>query len=196
MRRRLRLMALAISAVAMAAFLVPLALSLKHQQRTNAIASAGQVATDVAALAGKLGADPLRMRNMYSTLYGGGPYTVTLWYPDGSSVPLTLGQPPTVPEDVRQIQRSRTPALRQVLQRADGVSITVTTPSVFGFPGPDDQQATPVTQVVVPTSELTFERYDPREGLNFVGAEETLDVAEHDGRSFLGRRRGGRLRVG
>lgn len=156
MRRRLRLLALAISAISIAAFLVPLVLSLQRHQRTAALAAASQTATEVASLAAVLGDDQTRVQNYFLSAYAGSPYGVTIWYSDGRSLALSPqgGRPGEMPTELRYAFSSAVGILNVRGAVAGGYRLLVRGPGpVLATPSTAD--VTPVVEVFVPTSELT-----------------------------------------
>lgn len=156
MRRRLRLLALAISAISIAAFLVPLVLALRQHQRTTALSAASQTATGVASVASVLGDDQTRLQNYFRSAYGGTPYDITVWYRDGRSVVLAPqgAQPGTMPAELRSGGFDAVGGLYVRSAAAGGYRFLAS-----GLPGPAPvrvgaSESTPVVEVFVPTSEL------------------------------------------
>lgn len=157
MRRRLRLLALAISAISIAAFLVPLLLSLKRYERTTALAAASQTANDVASIAARFADDQTRLQNSFLLAYAGTPYDVTVWYPDGRGLSLSPqgAQPGTMPADLRAVSAGAPGVQYRRDPVAGGYRVLAGGPWGLMPAQPAALDDAPLVAVFVPTSELT-----------------------------------------
>ena len=163
MRRRLMILAMAIATVVALAFLVPLGLSVRNDQRDRAMVAASQQASEVASFASLVG-DSGRMQSALVNLdYRSSSNDIVVWFADGRAARANQPTRPSgpMPESVSAMFGTGSGVLPSASALAPGAAtgeraIERAVPGGVEILWPVSSSATPtVVRVFVPSAVLT-----------------------------------------